>query len=92
MVDLSINGCGIESDRLLRRGLVLHLQIPPTPSNLPIEVDAAVVRSVNGNKVGLKFLEMRKRDGDLLRELSGTLAAHGATLRPFVSSGRHPAL
>ncbi len=92
MVDLSINGCGIESDRLLRRGLVLHLQIPPTPGNLPIEVNAAVVRSVNGNKVGLKFLKIRKSDGDHLRQLSGTLAAHVATMRPFVSSGKHPAL
>lgn len=92
VVDLSINGCGIESDRLLRRGLVLQLQIPPTPSNLPIEVNAAVVRSVNGNKVGLKFLKIRKSDGDHLRQLSGTLAAHAAIMRPFVSSGRHPAL
>ncbi len=92
VVDLSINGCGIESDRLLRRGLVLSLWIPPTPSNLPIEVNAAMVRSINGKRVGLKFLEMHKRDGDHLRQLSGTLAAHAAALRPFDSPGRHPSL
>ena len=91
VLNLSIDGCGIESNRLLRRGLVLHLQIPPTPSNLPIEVHAAVVRSVNGSRAGLKFLKMHKRDGDHLRELSGALAAHAATMRPFVSSGTHPA-
>jgi len=69
IVDLSIRGCAIMSNMLVREGTCLRLQFKVTEAEPPIEVAGAMVRSAQGKKMTLAFYEIRKEEEDRLRRL-----------------------
>ena len=58
ITDISVGGCALESNRELRPGLLLRLYIPvgtDEPANRTAQ-QLVCVRSVNGDRAGVKFL------------------------------------
>lgn len=58
LTDLSKDGCTLDSKRRLRPGLLLRVHLPAGPEQAPraFVTQIATVRSVDGNRAGLKFL------------------------------------
>lgn len=58
LTDLSKDGCTLDSKRRLRPGLLLRVHLPAGTEQAPqaTATQIATVRSVAGNRVGLKFL------------------------------------
>ena len=69
IVNLSIRGCAIMSDVLMRKGTSLRLRFKVTEPDPPIEVDGAMIRSAKGKKMMLEFYNIRKEEEDRLRRL-----------------------
>jgi hypothetical protein len=73
VVGLSIRGCAITADQLLRTGSFLRLQLQVAQNELPIAIDLAVVRSTVNHRAGLEFLSIREEEDRRLRRLMETL-------------------
>lgn len=59
VADLSIEGCGLETETPPEVGALLQLKLYTTSEQEPaVVVDAAVVRSVRSRSVGVKFLRL----------------------------------
>ncbi len=58
LTDLSKDGCTLDSKRRLRPGLLLRVHLPAGTEHVPqaVATQIATVRSVDGSRVGLKFL------------------------------------
>jgi DNA-directed RNA polymerase subunit M/transcription elongation factor TFIIS len=58
LTDLSKDGCTLDSKRRLRPGLLLRVHLPAGQTDAPqtLVTQIASVRSVEGNRAGLKFL------------------------------------
>ncbi len=67
--DLSIRGCLMESEVPLFTGSCVRLEIEPMDGEPPIEVDGAVVRSVNGKRTRLAFFKIRPDEETRIRRL-----------------------
>ena len=61
VVNLSTGGCQVETETTVSVGALLYLQLFISSQEKPIEV-AAVVRSVRGDRVGLKFLRVSREE------------------------------
>lgn len=71
--DMSIGGCLIETDALVRVNDIFYLQLKIAEHEPLLEV-AAIVRSVRGRRIGLKFLRAareEKRLHDFIRARTG---------------------
>lgn len=74
MLDLSNGGCAIESKRRLKPGLLLRLQLPAGPEKT-LERSGqhlVTVRSVQGDRAGVKFLALTPQEKS---QLDHTLTA-----------------
>jgi len=69
LLDVSIHGCAIKSNQPLHKGNLLCLKIRLTDQEPPIEIDAATVRTVTGQKIGLEFIKIRTEEETRLREV-----------------------
>jgi PilZ domain len=69
IVDLSIGGCWITSERSPGIGAVLGLEIYDTEKGQPIEIDAAVVRLHVGMGFACEFLKLRAEHEERLKTL-----------------------
>ena len=69
MHNISIRGCQIESSHPAPRGACLRLAFVAVEGEPPIQVEAAVVRSTVGGRMGLEFLDMRPEHENRLRRL-----------------------
>ncbi len=67
--DLSMMGCTFESDAQLQEGSLvrLALEIPKEPR--PVHIDAAVVRNIREDNVGVEFLRLQKSEKERLQLL-----------------------
>jgi hypothetical protein len=79
-IGLSIRGCAFTTDKRLRAGAFLRLQLHATQGERPIAIDVAVVRSTVKTRVGLEFLTIRDEEDQRLRRVIETLL-RGKTLR-----------
>lgn len=66
VVNLSINGCQIETDALPLLDGMLSLGVRGTEGQPLFAVDAAVVRTIEGNQVGIEFLRIQNEQMDRL--------------------------
>ena len=62
VLDLSNPGCLIESTALVNKGASVHLKIFLRGPKLPLTIDLAVVRWVNGSRFGVEFIKMSEVD------------------------------
>ena len=59
LLDLSLEGCRIESDRHLSVNTYLSLRLQISPEEMPILVDLAAVRWTRGTNCGVQFLSVQ---------------------------------
>ncbi len=69
IINLSIRGCRVRSAIPVPKGASLRLEFQPSPYDLPITIDGAVVRSQTGNAVGLRFVTVYRDEERRLRYL-----------------------
>ncbi|MGH7825213.1 MAG: PilZ domain-containing protein [Candidatus Binatia bacterium] len=67
VTDISIGGCTLNSDARLVPGNILSLGLQISNEDLPVIVEAAVVRNVRMNNAGIEFLKLQENDRDQLR-------------------------
>ena len=58
LVDLSLNGCRIESPTAVQPGASLEIRIEATEHEPPIQIQEALVRWSRGRQFGLEFVTM----------------------------------
>ena len=67
--DLAMGGCAIETQAPLHEGSVLGLQLDAYDSEPRLTVETAVVRSVQGTRVGVEFLRLTpQKEEERLRQ------------------------
>ncbi len=77
MLNLSIQGCGLESGVSVARGALLHLSVEVSEGQPPVEVDSAIVRNHVGTRMGLEFLTIQpEQDAHFRRLMEAKLSAH----------------
>lgn len=69
IADVSAGGCWITSDKLAKKGMLLHLHLLTHEDEPPIEVDAAVVRMTLGLGFGCEFIRVRPQQKKRLQWL-----------------------
>jgi c-di-GMP-binding flagellar brake protein YcgR len=66
VTDISMGGCGLETEAQCATGTLLQLQLRTSDQEPPVTVDAAAVRSVRAKFVGVQFLRVRPEEKDRL--------------------------
>jgi len=67
VVDLSMSGCRFHADNQPAQDKILRVVLHVSNDVLPISVEAAVVRSVQRNRVGLEFLHFERGERERLQ-------------------------
>ncbi len=78
MINVSMSGCGVESETRLQRGNYVVLRIHLPDQAPPIQVDLAVVRWAREQRFGVEFLNLGAKDQDRLGRFIETLADGGS--------------
>ncbi len=73
IVDLSMSGCEIESNKTLQKGQELSLLLDIPDGKPPLKIKVARVRWSRGQQFGLKFLTMEPAQQARLRRFVSTL-------------------
>jgi hypothetical protein len=86
--DLSLGGCGIESDFPLVAGdtLRLELHLPRQPA--PIVIEAATARSVSDGRIGIHFDGIARDQRKRLHEVMLGLLGYAPHTHPGAGAGR----
>lgn len=67
VVDISMGGCRFNTASELKLGTLLNLELVAADDAAPILIDAAVVRHVRGQTVGVEFLQWRHQERERLQ-------------------------
>jgi hypothetical protein len=67
VVDISLNGCSLEADTVIAEGSILRMALQMSEELAPISVEAALVRDVNKNRIGIEFLRFQYHDRERLQ-------------------------
>ena len=67
VVDLSVNGCRIQTDTQLVEGNIVRMSLHIPDKLPPVTVDAAVVRNVQLDCAGLEFLKFQQTERERLQ-------------------------
>jgi len=65
--DISINGCGFATDVTLSAGSIMRLTLQISNELEPITIDAAVVRYVQHDRIGVEFLRVQPAEQERLQ-------------------------
>ena len=67
--DISMGGCTVLTDAQLAPGAIFHLSLGIQDTVSPIKIDAARVRNVQLDRVGLEFLKFQKPERERLQNI-----------------------
>jgi hypothetical protein len=68
VTDISMAGCAVETQTRLAVGAILQLQLRLPQGGPPVQVEAAIVRSINFKLAGLRFLRFEPHERERLRQ------------------------
>lgn len=69
VTDISMGGCALETDARPPVGTILQLQLQISDGRPALEVDAAMVRSIEPKGVAVRFLRLQAQEQERLRQL-----------------------
>ena len=72
-LNLSQEGCLVESDMDVQSGTYLDLKLHLPDQDVPLQVESAAVRWIQGRVFGVQFLYMRSDQDERLRAFLATL-------------------
>ncbi len=81
VTDLSMAGCTLETPSVLPRGTFLELRIKPASDEDEITIDTAMVCSVRGDSMGVRFLEFQLPEKQRLSQVVLSLLV-GQNIQP----------
>lgn len=67
VLDLSISGCSLHTEARLDEGTILRMALQISTDLLPVAVEAAIVRTVHGNRAGVEFLRFPQNERERLQ-------------------------
>jgi hypothetical protein len=67
--NLSLRGCRIRSDTPVALGTRVELEFQYADTSFPVTIDEAVVRSVTGDGIGLRFVQLQRADERRIRQI-----------------------
>ncbi|TKB59540.1 MAG: PilZ domain-containing protein [Nitrospira sp.] len=67
--NLSIRGCRIRSTAPMRIGSRLELEFQYSDNSFPVTIEEAVVRSIAGGAIGLRFTKLHRSEERRIRQL-----------------------
>jgi hypothetical protein len=67
VVDISLNGCSLQADTTIAEGSIVRMALQMSEELAPIGVEAALVRDVNRNRIGVEFLRFQYHDRERLQ-------------------------
>jgi hypothetical protein len=67
VVDISLNGCSLQADTIIAEGSIVRMALQMSEELAPISVEAALVRDVNRNRIGIEFLRFQYHDRERLQ-------------------------
>ena len=74
VTDISMGGCALESTSALMPSMVLKLKLRVSELAVPVEVEAAVVRSIRSKIAGLEFVRFAPQEKYRLNQYVAGLA------------------
>jgi hypothetical protein len=87
--DISMGGCTVQSDAQMALGAIFHLSLGIQDGVSTIKIDAARVRNVRLDRVGLEFLKFQKSERERLQNLvRGILFARRDEIRAMFEEAR----
>jgi hypothetical protein len=79
LVNLSVPGCLIDTTLKLRQGQFIQIRLTLSGADVPLWIQLAAVRWVNGSKAGVEFIRMSQHDQARLRAHVGLSDKRQAT-------------
>jgi len=67
--DISMDGCTVQTDAQMAQGAIFHLSLGIPQAASTIKIDAAMVRNVHLDRVGLAFLKFQKAERERLENV-----------------------
>ena len=67
VLDNSLNGCSLQADTTIAEGSIVRMALQMSEELAPISVEAALVRDVNRNRIGVEFLRFQYHDRERLQ-------------------------
>lgn len=67
VADISIAGCTFRTDTQLALGNIVSMALQISNEPAPVTVEAAVVRNVKGDRIGVEFLRFQQNERERLR-------------------------
>lgn len=67
VVDISMSGCSLHAEAQLEEGKILQMVLQISRDLLPVAVEAAIVRTVQANRVGVEFLRFQPTERERLQ-------------------------
>ncbi len=87
--EISMDGCSLQSERHLGQGQIVSMLLQTPNETYPIKVNAAIVRNVGLNRIGLEFLRFEAIERARMKLfISGALLARKTTARGWPSIRR----
>jgi hypothetical protein len=71
--DLSMGGCGLETETKVPTGILLQLRIHILEMEPPVKVEAATVRMARANTLGIEFLRLSSQERNRLAQFISEL-------------------
>ena len=68
VADISIAGCAMQAEVKMDPGAILRMSLQMSDGVPAVAVQAAVVRDVRRNRIGVEFLQLKKTERDRLRD------------------------
>jgi len=67
VADISMNGCSIQANAELTEGSITRMALQISNQSPPVNVEAAVVRTVRKDHIGIEFLRFEQKDRERLQ-------------------------
>jgi DNA-directed RNA polymerase subunit RPC12/RpoP len=67
VLDISLNGCTVEANTVIAEGSIVRMALQMSEELAPIGVEAALVRDVNRDRIGIEFLRFQYHDRERLQ-------------------------
>ena len=67
VVEISMNGCSLQADTIISEGSIVRMALKFSEELPPVNLEAAIVRAVRANRIGVEFLRFQDHDRELLQ-------------------------
>jgi hypothetical protein len=67
VVEISMNGCSLRTNTNIAEGSIVQMTLQLSEERAPVNVEAAVVRAVRTDRIGVEFLRLQHHDRERLQ-------------------------